>query len=103
MDLTLNPERFTGYAGPAANSVWAAIYQENCFGLSEADLRSTIEEGDIDQDLLTTSSQGVSPADLSPLVLSPLARQAHDAEKDLCLEKKVYYRIISGNVRPTTS
>ncbi|KAG8972951.1 hypothetical protein FRC05_009367 [Tulasnella sp. 425] len=96
VDLTLNPERFTGYAGPAANSVWAAIYQENCFGLSEADLRSTIEEGDIDQDLLTTSSQGVSPADLSPLVLSPLARQAHDAEKDLCLEKKVYYRIISG-------
>ncbi|KAG8911544.1 hypothetical protein FRC00_006288 [Tulasnella sp. 408] len=96
VDLTMNPERFTGYAGPAANSVWTAIYQENCFGLSEADVRSTMEEGDIDQDLLTTSSQGISPAGLSPLVLSPLAKQAHDAEKDLCLEKKVYYRIISG-------
>ncbi|KAG8932929.1 hypothetical protein FRC01_011646 [Tulasnella sp. 417] len=96
VDLTLNPERFTGYAGPAANSVWAAIYQENCFGLSEADLRSTMEEGDIDQDLLTTSSHGISPADLSSLSRSPLAKQAHDAEKDLCLEKKVYYRVISG-------
>lgn len=30
-NLLLNPERFTGYAGPSAAKVWAAIYDENCF------------------------------------------------------------------------
>lgn len=32
VDLIKNPERFTGYAGPGANRVWKAIYEENCFG-----------------------------------------------------------------------
>lgn len=31
VDLLENPERFTGYAGPSANRVWQAIYEENCF------------------------------------------------------------------------
>lgn len=31
VDLLLNPERFTGYAGPSANRVWKSIYEENCF------------------------------------------------------------------------
>ena len=31
VDLTLNPERFTGYSGEAATRVWKAIYEENCF------------------------------------------------------------------------
>ncbi len=31
VDLTLNPERFTGYSGEASRSVWRAIYEENCF------------------------------------------------------------------------
>ncbi|KDN49809.1 hypothetical protein RSAG8_01874, partial [Rhizoctonia solani AG-8 WAC10335] len=36
VDLTANPERFTGYAGDGAHQVWKAIYEENCFGLTEA-------------------------------------------------------------------
>lgn len=31
VDLLLNPERYTGYAGPSAHRVWKAIYEENCF------------------------------------------------------------------------
>ena len=31
VDLTLNPETFTGYSGPSAQKVWKAIYNENCF------------------------------------------------------------------------
>ena len=31
VDLLLNPERYTGYAGPSAHRVWNTIYQENCF------------------------------------------------------------------------
>ncbi|KAG8905449.1 hypothetical protein FRB99_008946, partial [Tulasnella sp. 403] len=85
VDLTLNPERYTGYAGFGARKVWGAIYEENCFGLSEDDFRS-----DIDDDLLTTPRLGISPVGISPLV-----QQAHDVEKETCLEKRVYYRIIS--------
>lgn len=31
VDLLLNPERYTGYAGPSAHRIWRTIYQENCF------------------------------------------------------------------------
>lgn len=31
VDLTLNPERFTGYSGKSSNNIWANIYQNNCF------------------------------------------------------------------------
>ncbi|OQR77249.1 ERO1 protein beta-like [Tropilaelaps mercedesae] len=57
VDLLLNPERFTGYAGPSANRVWKSIYEENCF----------------------KSPQG-NVLDL----------------KQMCLEKRVFYRVISG-------
>lgn len=30
-DLVRNPERFTGYTGPAAVNVWKLIYDQNCF------------------------------------------------------------------------
>ena len=31
VDLTLNPERYTGYGGESATRIWNAIYEENCF------------------------------------------------------------------------
>lgn len=31
VDLSLNPERYTGYSGPSAHRIWRSIYQENCF------------------------------------------------------------------------
>ena len=31
IDLTVNPERFTGYSGISALKVWQAIYKQNCF------------------------------------------------------------------------
>ncbi|URE37045.1 Endoplasmic [Musa troglodytarum] len=30
VNLQLNPERYTGYAGPSARRIWEAIYAENC-------------------------------------------------------------------------
>eukprot|EP00261_Vitis_vinifera_P031260 XP_019072503.1 PREDICTED: endoplasmic reticulum oxidoreductin-1 isoform X2 [Vitis vinifera] len=30
VNLQLNPERYTGYAGPSARRIWDAIYSENC-------------------------------------------------------------------------
>lgn len=34
VDLRKNPEQYTGYTGAHANSVWGAIYNENCFELA---------------------------------------------------------------------
>uniref|UniRef100_A0A1I8A2M5 DUF3669 domain-containing protein n=2 Tax=Steinernema glaseri TaxID=37863 RepID=A0A1I8A2M5_9BILA len=31
VDLSKNPERYTGYTGNSAWKVWKSIYQENCF------------------------------------------------------------------------
>ncbi len=31
IDLTLNPERYTGYSGESAHRIWRAVYEENCF------------------------------------------------------------------------
>ncbi|XP_065183717.1 ero1-like protein isoform X2 [Sycon ciliatum] len=31
VDLTINPERYTGYRGESTHRIWNAIYRENCF------------------------------------------------------------------------
>ena len=69
VDLSKNPERFTGYSGPSAARIWNAIYDENCFVAPEAAV--------------------TSDADIVPGFTSPHAEEQ-------CLEKRVFYRIISG-------
>lgn len=82
MDLSLIPERYTGYSGNSAHRVWGAIYEENCFGLSELNL---------------LSGKSVAPVTL-PDTLTNVLRQHLDSEdiNEECLEKRVYYKIISG-------
>ncbi|KAG1929691.1 ERO1-like protein beta isoform X1 [Pimephales promelas] len=75
VDLLLNPERYTGYNGPSAWRVWNSIYEENCFKP-----RSVYRP------------------------LNPLAPSRGDDDGEgfytwlegLCLEKRVFYRLISG-------
>ncbi|KAH9892568.1 endoplasmic oxidoreductin [Cubamyces lactineus] len=79
IDLTLNPERFTGYAGPSAHRVWKAIYEENCFGMSAWDV---LPESSPNKAL------GIVPDSL---------KSTDDAEDPKeCLERKVYYKVVSG-------
>ncbi|TFK73936.1 endoplasmic oxidoreductin-1 [Pluteus cervinus] len=76
-DLSTVPERYTGYSGDDAQRVWRSIYQENCFGLSELNLMS-----------------GKSPSLVSlPDSMTDGLRTNGD---DQCLEKRVYYKVISG-------
>ncbi|ETN81333.1 endoplasmic Reticulum Oxidoreductin 1 [Necator americanus] len=63
VDLSKNPERYTGYSGDSALRVWKSIYQENCF---KPDMK-------FDKNFLT-----------------------HPNNFGLCLEKRVFYRLISG-------
>uniref|UniRef100_A0A8C6PD98 Endoplasmic reticulum oxidoreductase 1 beta n=2 Tax=Nothobranchius furzeri TaxID=105023 RepID=A0A8C6PD98_NOTFU len=71
VDLLLNPERYTGYKGPSAWRVWNSIYEENCFKP-----RSVYRP------------------------LNPLAPSRGEGFytwlEGLCLEKRVFYRVISG-------
>ncbi|KAK7472679.1 endoplasmic oxidoreductin-1 [Stygiomarasmius scandens] len=78
-DLTLVPERFTGYSGPDAHRIWRSIYEENCFGLSEFALMS-----------------GKSPSAVTlPDTMTDVLRE-DGIDSDQCLEKRVYYKVISG-------
>ncbi|KAF8639583.1 hypothetical protein AX17_001484 [Amanita inopinata Kibby_2008] len=79
-DLTLVPERYTGYSGAHAQRVWRAIYEENCFGMAEYNL------------MAAKSPAPVSlPDTLSEVILGD--EENHDTH---CLEKRVYYKMISG-------
>uniref|UniRef100_A0A8C9T6K5 Endoplasmic reticulum oxidoreductase 1 beta n=1 Tax=Scleropages formosus TaxID=113540 RepID=A0A8C9T6K5_SCLFO len=74
VDLLLNPERYTGYKGPSAWRVWNSIYEENCFKPRSVyrPLNPLVRRDD------TTTVMSISH--------SP----------GLCLEKRVFYRLISG-------
>ncbi|EON64270.1 hypothetical protein W97_03501 [Coniosporium apollinis CBS 100218] len=111
VSLVDNPERFTGYTGEGAHQVWEAIYRENCFstphlnakplsappsspfgGFTGAqaqaamDLRHVMKEQQEKQGVKKAIAQGSAPA-------HPIS----DLEfEDECLEKRVFYRVISG-------
>ncbi|EJD02770.1 endoplasmic oxidoreductin-1 [Fomitiporia mediterranea MF3/22] len=79
VDLIANPEQFTGYAGISANRIWSTIYNENCFGISELDLKGGTDGG------IAPATSGADPFDKATL-----------EEPAQCLEKRVYYKIVSG-------
>lgn len=79
----MNQEGYTGYAGPAAHRVWSAIYDDNCFGIQED---HAVHEDEL------SSRHAQSPT-------SAIGLKSDSREE--CLEKRVYYRVISGNVLHT--
>lgn len=66
VDLLLNPERYTGYRGDSAHRIWKSIYLENCFGGNNE-----------------TANKFSS-------------YMPHMELRDVCLEQRAFYRIISG-------
>lgn len=105
VSLLANPERFTGYAGEGANQVWESIYRENCFQKSSFPSFAQIE----------TPTTAKNPAALDfRNVLEAAGRQnqlEHQRQadpnipfvaktgleaEDQCIEKRVFYRVISG-------
>ena len=77
VDLTQVPEHYTGYAGEKAHRVWRSIYEENCFGLSDSGVMS-----------------GKSPVGIT--LPDTMNEHLGDTDDEQCLEKRVYYKIISG-------
>ncbi|CAO1635044.1 unnamed protein product [Jaminaea pallidilutea] len=102
VDLIKNPERFTGYAGPGANRVWKAIYEENCFDavpkgsfLEPPRAKASGGSGFVAKSDLSNSPFAGGPGGLRGLIPN-LAAPADPAATEQCLEKRVFYRVISG-------
>lgn len=92
IDLVENPERFTGYTGHSAHKVWKAIYEENCFGVVPyLPPASSKKEGG------TGFVSDLGRADLRSLMGSLAGPR--DPSEEMCLEKRVFYRLISGASR----
>jgi hypothetical protein len=105
VSLLRNPERFTGYAGDGAKQVWDAIYRENCFQRS-----SFPHSAALGKDL---SAKGPAAMDFKAVIeaagrqqvleeqrqhnpLTPFVAKTGLEHEDECLEKRVFYRVISG-------
>jgi len=104
VSLSENPERFTGYAGEGAHQVWEAIYWENCFSKPPSNERSVNVPG------LSAPLAGLSQNQAQAALDFKQVMRAHDRQQaldsgapeealeteDECLEKRVFYRVISG-------
>ncbi|PBP22461.1 endoplasmic Reticulum Oxidoreductin 1 [Diplocarpon rosae] len=106
VSLVDNPERFTGYAGEGAMQVWNAIYRENCFSKSSFSKSASLGSSPFDQ-------QGPAISELQSVIRQRGRQQALEEHQkhnpnapfvaepsleaeDQCLEKRVFYRVVSG-------
>lgn len=109
VDLLQNPERFTGYAGPSSSRVWKAIYEENCFTpVPFIDPSRAVSEGGTG--FASLSSVGMGLGGLSGGAWGESERRLvgnlvgpRDGGEEVCLEKRVFYRLISGMSYPPSS
>jgi hypothetical protein len=105
VSLLRNPERFTGYAGDGAKQVWDAVYRENCFQRSSFPRSAALGRD--------TSARGPAAMDFKAVIeaagrqqvleqqrqhnpLTPFVAKTGLEHEDECLEKRVFYRVISG-------
>jgi len=106
VSLLSNPERFTGYAGEGAKQVWDAIYRENCFQRSSFPQSASLGSN-------TLTPRGPAAIDFKAVIeaagrkqvleskrehdpLTPFVAKTGFENEDECLEKRVFYRVISG-------
>ncbi|KAK4550122.1 hypothetical protein LTR36_003089 [Oleoguttula mirabilis] len=104
VSLADNPERFTGYAGEGAHHVWEAIYRENCFSKPVA-RKSSVAVPGLAAPLPAFSQNQAQAAmdfkqvmrqhDRQEAIRSGAPEEVLESE-DECLEKRVFYRVISG-------
>lgn len=99
VDLMDNPEKFTGYSGTSAHKVWRSIYEENCFGVARtigaipseqaAKQGRTGAQRDLSQSVAAEALSFLLSGSSQPLDTS-------SSENEQCLEKRVFYKLISG-------
>ncbi|KAI5801596.1 endoplasmic reticulum Oxidoreductin 1-domain-containing protein [Peziza echinospora] len=103
VSLLDNPERFTGYSGEGAAAVWSAIYRENCFSRTPVVENTKTQNypfGVVQPDSGAVNQLKQAVLDRPRLELVP-GKDGKPAllnldVDDQCLEKRVFYRVISG-------
>ncbi|KAI7864194.1 endoplasmic reticulum Oxidoreductin 1-domain-containing protein [Spinellus fusiger] len=115
VNLLDNPERFTGYSGMSASRVWGAIYNENCFDIvhkmTEGCQKCSNMLDPATNPLIIAEKMQQKAKEINPTsdhkpedseeldqFLSHLSEAAgvEEENEEMCLEKRVYYRLISG-------
>ncbi|GAA5974961.1 hypothetical protein JCM5350_004521 [Sporobolomyces pararoseus] len=105
VDLIENPERFTGYSGTSSTRVWKAIYQENCFTPVPFIDPTTQNEPFVSLTSSSSSPFSMGGGGLSSggwgesekrLVGSLAGPRDLESGQEICLEKRVFYKVISG-------
>lgn len=104
VSLLDNPERFTGYSGEGAHQVWEAIYRENCFSKPLSNLESSDSKAPASPFGLHSGLHGEAAQGLKSVLKEHAHQQAIKTGgfedqlefEDECLEKRVFYRVISG-------
>lgn len=106
VSLLRNPERFTGYAGDGARQVWDAIYRENCFQRSSFPSSASLGAApqkpkgpaamDFKAVMEAAGRQHVLEQQRQSNPLTPFVAITGLEAEDECLEKRVFYRVISG-------
>ena len=105
VSLVANPEKFTGYGGESAKQVWDAIYRENCFQKSSFPHSANLGKprwspGPAAQGFKNVIDAAGRNRQLEQSRLSnpntPFAANTGYEAEDECLEKRVFYRVMSG-------
>ncbi|KAH8883836.1 endoplasmic oxidoreductin-1 [Thozetella sp. PMI_491] len=105
VSLLRNPERFTGYAGDGAKQMWDAIYRENCFQKSSFPHSASLGKDltpkgpavlDFKAVMHEAGRQQVLEEKRQNNPLTPFVAKSGFENEDECLEKRVFYRVISG-------
>lgn len=103
VSLVRNPERFTGFAGEGAKMVWDAIYRENCFQKSSFPQSASLGapsplQGPAAQDFRNVLHSAERQQIYAQHHQDPSTTFAQTGleNEDECLEKRVFYRVISG-------
>jgi ERO1-like protein beta len=105
VSLVDNLERFTGYSGEGAKQVWDAIYRENCF--SRASFPASASLGKPQSQTFGLAANDLKAVMRERARLEALEEHQRNTpnspfpetvfeDEDECLEKRVFYRVISG-------
>ncbi|KAE8451053.1 hypothetical protein EG329_004725 [Mollisiaceae sp. DMI_Dod_QoI] len=106
VSLVDNPERFTGYAGEGTKQIWDAIYRENCFSKSSFPKSASLgtspsrQKGPAVNELQNVirehGRQQVLEEVREHTPNAPFVTETGLENEDQCLEKRVFYRVVSG-------
>jgi ERO1-like protein beta len=96
VSLNENPERYTGYSGEGAHKIWETIYRENCF--SKPTEPQSVSAPGLSPLQSFSQNQAQAAMDFKQVMKAHGREQAQPSIdfEDECLEKRVFYRVISG-------